>query len=373
MQAYADIDYFDILNSIQLNLLKNKSMPAGLGLSSGRSGLFLLYAELQGMLKDEGLLKVIEIHLNAALLEFGTDHSLMTYYRSDLSIGIPGFAYIFNCLRERNLFSKSKSLSFVSNMNEIILDDCSSLINAGKLSYMHGIAGPLNYFLSLNGVDPIQLDYLIGLMRHKISSDSFEKYFNDGINGINYSAPFGITGFLLLMLKLKNTYRNCSFLDAILKRGSIILYNKIAMEVNPVSHLLPIQSWGWCKGLLMGTIYLLKYGLLIGCIEFQSLSITYAKKIAKGIINNRGFPDLSLGNGIAGMIKIYQEFSKLTDDKFIYETVSYLKWTYVNNLKAETWKFNKKNSSLFNGLAGMGLVFCSLNSTDSKWNNLLLL
>lgn len=356
------------------------------GLINGRSGLILLYAQLYDFSGKELYLKKFYEEVDL-MIEAPCDNFSLGY-------GIASFAWIMHLVEDFNLFSDI--FSWFANIDTLLESTYFKCLEDSNTDYFEGALGILFYFLERKNYPKHRIekyiksfcDYLnIRKTKEDWMQQEFEPSKNLSYEAINLGVPHGLTGVLLLLLKIKEKgYDN---IDLII---SDVLELILQFELHNKEHGYPhfpmsyrpqepqnISTIGWCYGDLMIGYASYKAGILLQEKKYTDYGLNI---LLESTSRDSHFKDkLVICHGYPSLAHIYRHIYFETQNKIFWDrstywrkkSVSLFRSRYENYLESSKDEYFE-NPSLFYGFSGFFLSELAFeNEHYINWTNCLLL
>jgi len=376
------------INPLYIKELKNKIDSyhcdnQNCGIVLGDAGMILSLSKLYIYTKNEYYLNKMYEIIDAILERDNYDLSL--------GYGISGLAWCLSLINNELIENRDEWLLDVQQSLEI---EYELLLEQENLDYFRGATGLLFYFLNstikLKNINEIINSYLDVIQTKLSKNDWFEPYKDSEYVGkiLNFSAPHGLTGMILmlLILKEKGIEIDKKLINSIFK---IIFKYEFKDSEKKGCHFpsrifengrCDTSGLAWCYGDLMIAYAMLKYGILYKDDAFTKHSkIILKDSLSKKIIHSEklilchGYPSLSL---------IYNMIYKKTSDS-IYNDASEQNKKQCEQAISDSYCEYKKNRvphyffdrpSLFIGYSGYILLSLFWDGcNDCDWIKCLLL
>jgi hypothetical protein len=276
---------YNICRKIILNFKANsKYNYSDYGVVEGFSGLILAVLELYEKTKDDSLLD----YLNELLDTY--DEKINIH---DFGYGSVGFLWILDIINKKGFIDNTND--YYNYLEPVLIYEFKKKIYANNVDYFDGAVGILFYFLSKDNADlkilQSLVDQFVNRILKTIKEDGWYKYELYKPTGklrkvINYGVPHGITGIVLILLKIKE--KNYRIDDNLIKemvnyliKGELIHF----VEFKTVTHYFPTQlifndsnkfsisGLAWCYGDLMAGYAILKAGKILKNDDYYNYAI----------------------------------------------------------------------------------------------------
>lgn len=272
--------------------------------------------------------------------------------------------------------------------------------------FFYGVVGYLYYFYtkyrgSQSNSDKETIITILDIIADKIRIDNKHFAYYGGVeNTVNLGIPHGISGFMLLLIKLKNAGIDsininyiinnlCSILLCFTSRITPITYFPHMFDITSnIEDLTENSRMGWCYGDLGCATALIEYARCFHNEEVynKALSILIHSTNRKELYINNVF-DAGLCHGSSGIAVIYNKIFNITKLDIFKSSADY--W-YAKTIDLGYHKdglagfcrarklgdkiYYKNDISLLTGITGIGLsIISKLSSNNSSWEEFLLL
>ena len=266
-----------------------------------------------------------------------------------------------------------------------------------NLDYYRGASGTLLYLLSY--IEEPKLVLLINDYVKAVDAfiDGDKKYREIKVNGrnngmgVNFGTPHGLTGILLVLLKIYEKYKDPSVSNVISK---VCIYIKAQMN-NAGLWRFPsaVMAGGekidsgicWCYGDLMTGYAFLKAGNSLLDKELSDIGLNALHNCLRRLEYDKIYKSLCLCHGYSSLFQVLKHIYKITGDVDFWNGSENIRKRAVDMLTSSLYNVddNKEssedftsflnNSSMFFGMPGCIMSLLQDDEEGSEWMNFLLL
>ncbi len=314
-----------------------------------------------------------------------------------LSAGLSGFGWVLNVLIEKKILD-SRYLIQIKELDDFLISSLDSYLNQGKLDYLHGAFGILNYLYERRDEKinkTIVPEILAKLYKYGKKDEYGIRFYNtiesEYTQGYVFCISHGQIGYLMVLLKFYSIGVEKNLIKEIVSENiRYMLSNKRDPEPTKSESLFPLKieesvsgntssrtvQFGsriaWCHGDLNMLLLLYRAGNLFNDPNFTVIAQKAARYTCnRRIVENTGIIDPHFCHGSAGTAQFYLRLSQLSREKCFYEAYEYWIWQTITFLDYPKHKIN--NSSILQGLPGINLTLLSYLDHSLDWDKLFLI
>jgi lantibiotic biosynthesis protein len=281
-----------------------------------------------------------------------------------LGYGLAGFAWVISLIQKFDLFENVDE--WLTDFESVLEKHYCLMLYKKDVDYFRGASGILFYFLERGLLNKGIVKSFIDCLYERESGICPSYYINRDKSNINLGTPHGITGIILILLRLKELGEN--MVDSLILE---LLEELLSLRRTDRSYNFPRTVFGkdespsivaWCYGDLMASYSILKAGLLFDKKKYIDLVYPILTDLAQreDCSNN-----LSLCHGYNSSSLVFRKMFELTNNKALH--IASIKWQNIAmstfQMKYEKYRNNQLNAdyfedeSLFYGFSGFLLSF----------------
>jgi lantibiotic biosynthesis protein len=325
-------------------------------------------------------------------------------FTSSISSGLTGLCFINMLLEDDDFMDLGMNKTFIQ-FDEIIFKKACQQIKEGNLDYLHGALGSLYYFsfrVQKNENIAFYITQMIDLIMEGTVNKPNGMYFknvwinqmNETPNSINFGFAHGLTGMVMVLLKIYQTgiandkVRKImnGFIEFILSkyqetdfRNKQYSHFPTAIAENDFINNSQNQGryssfLGWCYGDLNQAIMCYQAGKILDRNDLTRIAESISHTTLKRIQHKVAFMDNHFFcHGTSGLAQMYCALEQISGNTLYQEGSQYWLSQTMHYLEKFDWNTNT-NRGLLGDLEGLGLVLMSVqSSTKTRWDRLFLL
>lgn len=321
------------------------------------------------------------------------------------SNGVTGFASLLKFLNKED-FVDFEADDVLSDLDEIIFNYAIEELDKGNYDFLHGAMGALYYFLIgaevLNDYAKKIISKLHSIVEFTPAGTMYWPFYDlkdphQLKKLINLGLAHGQPAIVSILSKAYKLNSSDNILKGLIENATkTIIHYKYQDSRNSlypsIQSILQNNDYyrnsrmGWCYGDLGIALALWEAGEALVDKYFKSEALECMKKSAlRKDLNENSVRDAALCHGSAGIMQIFNKFSKLNNENKYQDEINYWKNISVELLNTNkdklltghcAWSINNQyynDFGLLQGISGVGLSFLSLINPEIKWGEILLM
>lgn len=359
------------------------------GLVEGKLGVILFLLASYETTLEENYLEKIGLLLETVFDNLETNHENSLYFKTNISYGLTGLAYILKILIDDEILDQEYHLQ-IEKINHIVFEKTQKMISENNFDFLNGLSGNL-WYLCKTGAQTycnqiIEALYLNSLENKNLFYTDSE---NPYVNGMNYGLAHGYLGLLKALHEIADMYGSTDKIESIIHKTieQIIDDLDYSHTIEGCHIYKPYKVYfednqrkkhqnnrlAWCNSDLTFSYILYKIGYQYKNEQYLSLSekigIATTKRTS---LETTGIENDHFCHGSAGVALLYKELFRLTRNDIFNEAYAFWKektLMYLDKKKFNDFE-NRDISFLYGRLGALMVVNEDVNT--SKYLEILI-
>lgn len=362
----------------------------------GSLGILFYYFHLYNVTGDTAIFKKAESLIENVFEDVnnGDPKLLGTLFSS----GGAGLGYVVNYLQKYKWIEFDINTEF-KDLDSYLFNESLKQIEEDNIDILHGGLGVLHYFASREQTLTISsyINKIVAVLLQKSIRTYYGIWFRNNVfNGnkndeINFSLSHGLSGILLLLIKVYPLVKNRKEVEQVINDGiKFILNHKLPIDFyngdysffpfsfeNGTTELTSLSRLAWCYGDLNEVLVLYRAGKLFNTESYIAIAdIIGLQTLARKDEIATMVKDSHFCHGSAGVAQFYKTLFKETENKNYLDGYEYWIKRTIDFVDTEiaTNYYKDKASSFLEGFTGVALTLLDYNyRSDMAWSEVFFL
>jgi len=370
-----------------------------LGVLNGKGGLILYHAYMSRYRNPQKHLNHITRLINEAVENVNSGYSQFSFCS-----GISGFAWTLLQLEKIKIL-KNDEIVFLKEIDNYLISRMNGCLSEKYYDYLHGAIGIGMYFLKKSMIDDYYKNTVSDLIEKLeiISINNTENYTyweteidkEKNLTGVNLSLSHGISSIIIFLCDVYNSGIQIEKTEKLVRLSVQFLLTQ-RRDIHNYDSIFPSTNYdllsedksrlAWCYGDIGNGLALYKASNTFDRKDWNEVALNILLHSSKRRdLMTESIYDAGFCHGTSGLLYIFKKLYNETKREEFKEAMNFwlnetMKMAYHEKGFAgyKVWmgeKYGgwKPDSSLLEGISGIGLVFLSFLIPFSDWDECLLL